>query len=883
MFDGTLGIYPHKKVHIDVDPDAKPVHARQYPVPRVHLSTFKKELDHLVKLGVLVPQQQSEWASPTFIVQKKDGRVRWISDLRQLNKVVPRKQYLLPIITDILRKRSGYEFFTKLDISMQYNTFELDEESQDLCMIITPFGKYKYARLPMGLKCPPDIAQAIMENVLSGIEDADVYIDDVGAFSKDCNHHITLLSTILRRLRENGFTINPLKCEWAAKETDWLGYWLTPHGLKPWKKKIDAVLRMDRPQNATELHMFIGCVNYYRDMWPSRAHVLKPLTDQSGLKKRAPIKWTNATQQAFDKMRLLMAADALAVYPNHNKRFDIYTDASDFQLGACIMHKGRPVAYFSKKLSKSQQNYTTMEKEMLSIVATLDEFRGMLLGSDIHVFTDHKNLTFDMLKTQSVLRWRTKVEEFSPMLHYIEGPRNILADNLSWLHRLVTPVQIAEGKKLIEPAVVSDNEDDDGYFLDQEFSGLYDNDIWDCIECYLNLPESDRPDQNPLNYAHIHEQQQQDDKLLALQVKYPDNYVYMDLDDDVNDIIFYKKDPTKADWKIAVPESMIPDTVQWFHQVMGHPDDRRLRDTLSQRYHHPKVRYHVDRLKCRDCQKYKLAGRGYGLLPKREVRIAPWEEVAIDLIGPWKVKVNGRQVEVNALTCIDTASNLVELIWIENKTAKHIRDKFMQSWLCRYPRPVRCLHDKGGEFIGSSFQWLLEMLSIEDVCSMSKNPQSNAICERMHQTVGNVLRTLVHTNHPHNMTNAKHIVDDALATVMHAMRTTVATTIGSCPGSLAFSGDMFLNVPLIADWQSIARNRELHVNENLRCANRKRCQYDYAPGQQVLKKVNNPTKLGVRTEGPYTIECVHINGNLTIVLREGVTERINIHRVRPYR
>ncbi len=165
-------------------------------------------------------------------------------------------------------------------------------------------------------------------------------------------------------------------------------------------------------------------------------------------------------QQAFDKMRLLMAADALAAYPDQNKRFDVYTDASDFQLGACIIQEGRPVAYFLQKLMKSQQNYTTMEKHMLSIVATLKEFWSMLLGANIHVFTDHKNLTFDTLKTQRILRWCTKIEEILPMLHYIKGPCNILADNLSRLHRLVILAQIAEGKKLVEPAEVSIEEEE---------------------------------------------------------------------------------------------------------------------------------------------------------------------------------------------------------------------------------------------------------------------------------------------------------------------------------------------------------------------------------------------------------------------------------------
>eukprot|EP00804_Cyclotella_cryptica_P022179 CCRYP_011644-RA/>CCRYP_011644-RA protein AED:0.17 eAED:0.14 QI:0/-1/0/1/-1/0/1/0/202 len=195
---------------------------------------------------------------------------------------------------------------------------------------------------------------------------------------------------------------------------------------------------------------------------------------------------------------------------------------------------------------------------------------------------------------------------------------------------------------------------------------------------------------------------------------------------------------------------------------------------------------------------------------------------------------------------------------------------------------MRCVHDKGGELIGNSFQWLLEFFSIKDICSTSKSPQSNAVCERMHQTVGNVLGTLVHANPPQNMTQARDIINNALATDMHAMHTTVTTTLGSAPGTFAFSQDMFLNVPLINDWQAIARVREHHVNENLQRANRKQYHYDYAQRQQVLKKVHNPTKLGVRTEGPYTIKCVHVNGNLTIQLRDGITEHINICRVPLY-
>ena len=141
---------------------------------------------------------------------------------------------------------------------------------------------------------------------------------------------------------------------------------------------------------------------------------------------------------------------------------------------------------------------------MISIVAILNEFCSMILGANVHVWTDHKNLTFDSIKTQRVLRWRNQVDEYLPILFLHRRSKTVFVDNLSRLHRLITPAQITEGKNLIEPAEVTEDEvKEDEFFVDLIRSSVWDKDVNDSLECYLNLPDSDNPKQNPLSYAYI--------------------------------------------------------------------------------------------------------------------------------------------------------------------------------------------------------------------------------------------------------------------------------------------------------------------------------------------------------------------------------------------
>ena len=230
------------------------------------------------------------------------------------------------------------------------------------------------------------------------------YIDDLLVITKgDFKDHIAKLDQVLQRISEAGLKVNAVKSAFCQTELEYLGYWITRDAVTPLPKKVQAILDIAQPKTKRQLRKFIGIVNYYRDSWIRRSDLLAPLTTLSG--KKAKWKWTPVHTKAFETMKKVVANQVQLAFPDFNKPFQIYTDASDTQLGAVVAQDNKPIAFFSRKLNKSQLNYTVTEKELLSIVEVLKEFRTILLGQQIAVYTDHKNLTCEVFNTDRVMRW----------------------------------------------------------------------------------------------------------------------------------------------------------------------------------------------------------------------------------------------------------------------------------------------------------------------------------------------------------------------------------------------------------------------------------------------------------------------------------------------
>ncbi len=299
--------------------------------------TLIKEVERLIKLGVLERQSASEWASPSFIIPKKNRTVCFLSDFWEVNKRLIRKPFPIPKISTVLQELEGFTFVTALDLNMGYYTIRLNPDASRICTIIFPWGKYSYKRLSMGIAGSSDIFQSKMLKLMESLEYVQAYLDDLLCVSRSSlEDHLKKLEEVLRRLCDVGLKVNAEKSTFCALEIEYLGYILTRDNIKPQSNMVQAILAIKLPTGVRQLRRFLGMVQYYRDLWARRREMLAALTSldwecgqtktsKAKGTKKVPWHWDEVYQRAFDHVKATIAKDVILAYMDYSKVFERFT------------------------------------------------------------------------------------------------------------------------------------------------------------------------------------------------------------------------------------------------------------------------------------------------------------------------------------------------------------------------------------------------------------------------------------------------------------------------------------------------------------------------------------------------------------------------------
>ena len=593
---------------------------------------------------------------------------------------------------------------------------------------------------------------------------------------------------------------------------------------------MEAISPILPPKTKRQLRHFLGMINYYCDMWKRRSHILAPLSRL--ISKTVKYKWTDVEQKAFEQAKRMIQQETMLSYPDFNKTFHVYADASKTQLGGVIMQDNKPLAFYTRKLNNAQKNYGTGERELLSLVETLKAFENILMGQDLVVHTDHLNLLYDKMATARLSRWRMLLEEFGPKVEYVQGHKNVVADALSRLD--LQSKQHDEIDDTEHPTQLA-------YFKEEDVDNVLE-------EIF------------PMSPKEIKSHQEKDKKLQkSLQER--EDYKIKKIEG--QEVILYKK-------KIYIPKTLQYRVMDWYHTYLVHPGSTRMLKSMQTILHWHGIRKDVEKFvqKCDICQRCKKKKNKYGHLPPKEAETIPWKRVNVDLIGPYTVGKGKKKHELRCMTMIDPVTGWFEIARIKSTSSEEAQRIFDSMWLARYPRPQEIRFDNGTEF-KKTFLELIANMGLKKKPTTSYNPQSNAIIERIHQVLGDQLRTF--ELEERELTEEEQTFEPFLTACAYAIRCAYHTTLKATPGQLVFGRDMILPIKFQADWALIARQKQEVIDKSNKQENLKRKEHEYKVGDNIL----------LQNTGPYQVQQVFTNE--TVMINKGaVLQQVNIRRITPY-
>lgn len=744
-----------------------PIYSKSYRYPFIHKVEVQNQIREMISNGIIRPSY-SPWSSPIWIVPKKQdssGKQKWrlVIDYRKLNENTIDDRYPIPNINDILDKLGKCNYFSTIDLASGFHQIEINKNDIPKTAFSVENGHYEFLRMPFGLKNAPSTFQRVMDNVLHDLQGniCLVYMDDIIIYSTSLQEHINHIKLVFERLRNANLKIQIDKSQFLQKEVAFLGHIVTPQGIKPNPDKLRAIKEFPLPKTTREIKSFLGLLGYYRKFIKNFSQITKPFTEC--LKKGNFIKIDDNYISCFEFCKNLLCNDPILQFPDFEKPFVLTTDASNHALGA-ILSQGPigsdlPISYASRTLTSTEQNYSTIEKELLAIVWATKYFRPYLFGHKFKIVTDHKPLTwlFSLKEPNSKLvRWRLKLEEFDYEIVYKKGTENSNADSLSRIKIFNTETMHSAEENLHDGIPISEkplNSFSNQIILDH--TDLRYNQkvnlkiIFSSKKRYI-IRRNDLQNLNSIKNIF--------QKLLV-----PKKTFAIYTDDETFKVVqtAYTNYFSNGNFKLVRTRFKVEDIenidqqeelIRQYHDKSIHRGIEETTKHLQRTHYFPRMKELITKIinNCEICAENKYERQKNDV--KFEISETPKKPLEIVHIDIYNLK------NKNILTIIDKFSKFAAAYILTSRNSISIIES-LRDFFSHHGIPGKIISDNAQEFLSSVFTDFLKLHNINHHKTCAKNSTGNSPIERFHSTLTELARIIYHQNPSKTL---KTVVDESL-------------------------------------------------------------------------------------------------------------------------